>query len=139
MIAVIMQKSIRPIARLTLLAFIFNALLPFFAIYNVSSQAATVKEMSSLLGEKVLICSDAGFKWVKWDDLQKAGSKHKPASYPCAICYLAAHALKDFTVAGEIGFVDRFEVTAVRHTVSDHRLFSRLKSPFASRAPPIFS
>lgn len=92
-----MKKISRHIARITLLAFLCNVFLPFFAVYDIASHQAFAKEMSSLFGEKLLICTGDGFKWVKWDDLPQGKEKHAP-SYQCALCYLAAHSLKDVTL-----------------------------------------
>jgi hypothetical protein len=72
----------------------FNTLLPFFAFYSpaptVSMSAPSL--LSSLLGDKVIICTGDGFALVKWSDLQ-AGKvpikPHKP--FFCPLCYISTH------------------------------------------------
>ena len=83
---------------LTLLAFSINTILPFFAVYNVAANEAS--HVSSLFGEKILICSGEGFRWVKLADLQSGKEKPKPHSGDqCPLCYAANHGLKAITLA----------------------------------------
>lgn len=134
-----MKRNIRHIARITLLAFLLNAVLPFFAVYDVPTHQAFAKEMSSLFGEKVLICTGEGFKWVKWEDLQSGKEKHNPDShYKCPLCYLAAHGLKDIITP------DTMTLASVENGESgiagyDYRPAAfYLRSSLHNRAPPSF-
>lgn len=81
----------RIIAIFATAAFLLHALLPFFAVYQVpTSQDA--KNMASLFGDKVLLCTAEGFKLVSWKDLLNGKQEHKPhKQYQCALCYVAAH------------------------------------------------
>jgi len=80
----------RGIVYTMLLAFAFNLLLPFFASYNLSSaQAASVNDLSALIGDKVLLCTSTGYKWVSLSELQ--AEKPVPETgkhYKCPLCYL---------------------------------------------------
>ena len=132
-----MKMNGQHIARIALIAFLLNVMMPFFAVYNVE-HPSPAKEISSLFGEKVLICTGDGFKWVKWADLESGKEKHAPSShYKCPLCYLAAHGLKDFTAPGTIGLAYNGSATDPGYITYDHWLIVfRLQSPFASRAPP---
>ncbi len=134
-----MKKNIRHIARITLLAFLLNVLLPFFAVYDVSNHQAFAKEKSSLFGEKVLICTGDGFKWVKWEDLQRDKEKHNPPShYQCALCYVAAHGLKDVVTPDAITLASVATHNS-RYVIYDYRpLAFYLHSSPPSRAPPSY-
>jgi len=74
-----------------LLAFMFNLLLPFFASYNLgSAQAASADNLSALIGDKVLLCTSTGYKWVSLGELM--GEEPAPESsehYKCPLCYLS--------------------------------------------------
>lgn len=97
------MRPVENIARITLLAFLLNAVLPFLAVYNVPAHQLYAKNISSLFGEKVLICSGDGFKWVTWKDLQEGkGGHEQPSHYKCPLCYLAAHGLKDIIAPGAV-------------------------------------
>jgi hypothetical protein len=84
--------ALRAIALVTLMAFAMNAMLPFFAsVTTTSAQAAEQNELSSLFGEKILICTATGFKWVTWAELQD--QKQQPAQsdyYKCPVCFAGA-------------------------------------------------
>jgi len=89
-ISQVRRRHKRSIVYIMLLAFVFNLLLPFFASYNLNSaQAASVDDLSALIGDKVLICTSTGYKWVtlsEWQDEEPAseGGKH----YKCPLCFL---------------------------------------------------
>jgi len=133
-----MRVAVTHIARITLLAFLLNVILPFLAVYNVPTADALAKQASSSFGEKVLICTLTGFKWVTWEDLQNGSEEHAPhPDYKCALCYLAAHGLKNFltpddtlwaygVMAGNTGF----------STYSYQPVALYLQSSRHTRAPP---
>jgi len=80
----------RGIVYTMLLAFVFNLLLPFFASYNLASvQAASGDDLSALIGDKILLCTSTGYKWVSLSELQ--GEEPLPETgkhYKCPLCYL---------------------------------------------------
>lgn len=139
-----MKKNIPPIALVALFAFLLNALLPFFAVYNVQDghdNQSAARQMASLFGEKVLICTSDGFKWVKWADIEKEGKPHKPSNYQCGICYLAAHGTKDFTTPSAVALAYNTEASSAGYTIYEYRRAAfHTQLPFSGRAPPaIFS
>lgn len=123
-----------------LMAFVMNVFLPFFAIYNTpSEQAIGQKELSSLFGEKILICTTDGFKWVTWEELRN--QKHRPTPgdhYKCPLCYLAAHGVKDVLPASAPVSPFVFSVAVLSPPFAQpHGLRGRLLlSGSLSRAPP---
>lgn len=141
-----MKKAIklRYFSFLTLFAFLMNVMLPFFAVYDVqqalASQSAesSSEEMSSLFGEKVLICTSDGFKWVSWKDLQNGKEQPKPhPQYQCALCYVAAHGIKSTVPAQEIAIVYHQSVQYISYYFSDVTTISQFAGRgFLTRAPP---
>lgn len=94
-------KNIRYLFILTAIAFLMNAIIPFFAVYNLQQTTTakpnqfTAAQNSSLFGDKVLICTADGFKWISWKNLQNG--KEQPKQHPhykCPLCYVAAHGTK---------------------------------------------
>lgn len=85
-----MLKKIAWIAPLAAVAFLFQTLVPFFATYQVP-QHASAKEMASLFGDKVLLCTREGFRFVSWDDVINGQQPEPSAQYECALCYVAAN------------------------------------------------
>lgn len=137
-----MTHRAKYIARIALFAFLLNAILPFFAVYNVSkhdisNHQAWAKEISPLFGEKVLICTGDGFKWVKWEDLQGGKEKHpSPSHYQCALCYAAAHGLKDIITPDTVTLAS-MRAGALSPAIHVHlSVASYPHSPHHSRAPP---
>jgi hypothetical protein len=114
------------------LALALSALLPFFAIYNPSGHAV------SAFGERILICSGDGFRWVKLSDLQNGREKPAPHSGDkCPLCYMARHGVSVMPVASAMPapvYPPRAAAFAYynRELVSPYRA-----SPLNMRAPPV--
>ncbi len=130
---------------LLLVAFLLNVMLPFVAVYDTqqalashSEQSSSNSNLSSLLGDKILICTSSGFKWVSWDDLQQDNNQTQSHSkYQCALCYLAANHFKHSV---PIQHVAIFYQKNIRHVFSDALDFTAIPQPthrlFLARAPP---
>jgi hypothetical protein len=86
----IKNRHKRSIVRTMLLAFVFNLLLPFFATYNLSSvQASSEASLASLIGDKILICTQSGYKWISLSELQGGESvPETEAHFKCPLCFL---------------------------------------------------
>lgn len=73
-----------------LMAFVFNLLLSFFIPYSLSpSQASDEDSLASLIGDKILICTLNGYKWVSLSELQ--GGESTPQTelhFKCPLCFL---------------------------------------------------
>lgn len=128
----------RSIASLTLAAFVFSGLIPFFAIYHVPD-AEQVREMSSLFGEKVLICTADGFRLMSWKDLQSDRPQPKQhPDYQCAMCYVSTHHIKSFLPATTEIHAHGMWAYHIAYGAYDYLpLVPHLQSPHPSRAPPI--
>lgn len=97
-----MQRPItlRKYAFVVLVAFLANAILPFFALYNPPATHEGIQRLASVFGDKILLCTGDGFKWVKLADLQSGKENPKPYhGYECPLCYAASHGLKSMAVA----------------------------------------
>jgi hypothetical protein len=65
--------------------------LPFFATYQLPAPTAT-QRASSIFGDKILICTADGFRFVSFADI--ISGKEKPKlhkQYQCPVCYVSAH------------------------------------------------
>lgn len=80
------------------MAMVMNSSLSFFSPYSVPSANANEQEsVSSVFGDKILICTKYGFKWVSSQELEKEKHKQKNNDhYKCATCYVVAYEIKDF-------------------------------------------
>jgi len=89
-ISQVKNRHKRGIVYTMLLAFVFNLLLPFFASYSLgSAQAASGNDLSALIGDKVLLCTPTGYKWVSLIEFD--GEEPVPETsehYKCPLCYL---------------------------------------------------
>ncbi|MGE0754720.1 MAG: hypothetical protein AB7L92_06130 [Alphaproteobacteria bacterium] len=125
---------IRRCSMVLLLAFLMQCILPFFAVYDISAQAAG---NTLAVNGKVLICSAEGFKWVSLSDLQDAPQQEHQSAYKCGVCYLAAHGTKDFIPA----YANCMHGLALSHATMQPQL-QQLHDGIASvssysRAPPV--
>ena len=118
------------------LAVAFGALLPFFATY---SEKVAPSALSSVFGEKILICTGEGFQWVKWEDLQSGKSpiQHHKA-YSCPLCYVAHN------VMGKLLLAAAFTLLLMAHareralfTLRVANAYARPHNALYPRAPPI--
>lgn len=139
---------LRSIYVVTLLAFLLNALLPFYALYSVEAaqsallaqqQAKQTQDEASLFGDKVFICTADGFKWVSWAELQNSQKQPKEhPQYKCALCYVAAQSTHTALPTGAIAIIPRPLLTQV--TFASHISYRPLpqmhRAGHLTRAPP---
>jgi hypothetical protein len=86
-----MKPHQKMIAAFTAVALLLHGVLPFFALYQLPV-THDVRSIASLFGERLLICTSDGFKWVRTEDIFKDGQHPKPhPQYQCALCYVSAH------------------------------------------------
>jgi len=127
-----------------LLAFLVNAILPSISLASAASNPAendpTLAALQSVVGDRFLICTPSGNKWVSWDEL--SGDNTDPSSTPrpqCALCTLPTFG----TTAALIGFDALILPTALvletvqRQAATEEHLIDvfRYRGAF-SRAPP---
>lgn len=134
--------TIRTIALLTFVAFFVNVTLPFFAVYDVSAAVATAQaeteQNSTFFGDKILICTDDGFKFISVKELQEGHDQPKQhPQYECAMCYVAAHGTKHLMTTAEVAFVRYEHAQQVVYNISHDVTVSQFSShSFQTRAPP---
>ena len=126
----------RSLLSLTLLAFLVSTLLPFAAVYNPSAAA-----QSSVLGDRILICTIDGFKWVSLDELdgeQQGHDRSDQQAFECALCYISAYATKDFIApAYEVVEHTSSHEQKLRFGLSGYKAQGRSAAyAYQSRAPP---
>lgn len=91
---------LRRIALIALVAFAVHAVLPYFAVYNSSLlQSSTQEDFTTLFGEKILLCTSEGLKWVSWDEINvdlgdEIGHQDTAEHFQCPICLLASYGLE---------------------------------------------
>jgi hypothetical protein len=137
-----MQKSANKYYSLiTAIAFFVNVMLPSYAVYNLPEKSATAKEMSSLFGDKVLICTSDGFKWFSWEDIQSGKAQPKTHSQiKCPVCYVAVHSLKHTLPQQNVelaynAVIQTFKFHILQSDVFTKQLFLKGR---LSRAPPSY-
>ncbi len=147
-----MPRFHRTLLSAALLAVLLGNLLPFFGSGNLGAQARQTiaaieasdkaEETADLLGEKVLICTANGFKWVTWKELAEQGQvpqRHQIPQCPLCVLYAATAALTGAEriatplyqpVMRQLGFVTlAAALPAITSTNVRH----------LTRAPPAFS
>lgn len=132
------------ITLLMLLAFLANAVMPALALGASNIEQATenpeLSQLEKLVGERFLICTPEGIKWVTWADLQETNLQTDPGSHPrCALCVLPTFG----TTVGNILF-DGTPIPILRIAKADPFIsiandaqfdLFRIRGTF-SRAPP---
>ena len=148
----------RILSFLITIAFMVNAIVPFLAIYNVPSALAAPEIVSSsaipasvqaMMGDRVFICTGDRFEWVSWDELQKRAAHSSPAApddtpkkhkspYECALCYVAAHGVKDVhTPTLNVWGGNIAAASAPRYAIFDQTIRTGFgRALYHSRAPP---
>lgn len=119
-------------------AFLAHTLTPFFAVYNLSAVTAETKQLASLFGEKILICTGDGFKWVSLADLQNGKENPKPhPDYKCPLCYVASHGLKAVTGKAVAVLHDYGSAATPLFAYDSPFISSRPALSLHVRAPPV--
>lgn len=101
-----LKKGVRKnLSLMMLLAFLVNAILPSISLATTASNPAqndpSIATLQSVVGDRFLICTPSGNKWVSWDEL--SGENTDPSSTPrpqCSLCTLPTFG----TTAALIGF-----------------------------------
>ena len=128
-----MTRKQQLIFRFALIAFLLNALLPFYTTYGMPAQR------SSADGQTVLICTSDGYKYVSLADLQHEKEKPSPLShYKCVLCFLGAHGLNHLSLPDAIALETPHQTTLANHTIEIQSIAAtEWKSSPYSRAPPL--
>lgn len=134
------RNKIRYYLLITIVAFIINAVIPFFATYNLPHTSSnTNKELSSIFGSKLLICTSEGFKWVNLEDVQNGNAPKPHPEFKCPLCYVAVRGL--FIQAQPAAQIaDLLVMRSIRfHLDADISITDRLIPNYnLVRAPPFY-
>ena len=140
---------------LLLVAFLLNVVTPAYALSEfqqagveqayerVSEQTgeAGFSATASLLGDKILICTGNGFKWISLSDPQDAPPNEVHPQFKCPLCYVSAHDLKIPLISQVLAIADvPVLVSAVVYAAPKKSPTSqRISRGFLTRAPPVTS
>ena len=128
----------RHLWRFVLLAFLLNALLPFFAVYDASAMSANAGH-PSLFG-RILICTGDGFRWIDRSDAGKQAPHSPDKHIECALCYFAAHGLKHLTLFAGVLLAYALRMRIAEAFAACGGTWRSYRSQFQrSRAPPCIS
>lgn len=131
------KNSMRHLTLVTLIAFLANVMLPFFAVYNIPPASATELEQSSDDQEKILICTQDGFKWASLKELQENEDQPSHSQYECAMCYITAQGLQYAFPAQEVTLTFLHNTQYTPYFFTDIILTDPLAlNGFLTRAPP---
>ena len=119
-----------------LIACLLQFTLPFHAVYAAPVDKAQAEE-AAIFGEKFLLCTADGFKWVSWTEMEEA--EHEPVEhqdYECALCFAQSHFGKGVVAAVDhvLPISSTTQAAAINYTQS----FARdTNHQHQSRAPPV--
>lgn len=140
------QPNTKSTISVTLIAaFLMHVLLPFFAVSHVTlanasaDESPALNELSSLFGEKILICTVNGYEWVTWEELQKGEQQPQPhPQYECALCHIAAKDLKHILAVAPLDVGHALPISKAPAIVSYAAPVANnpFKANHPSRAPP---
>ena len=133
-----MRPQQRHLWRFVLFAFLLNALLPFFAVYNTTHLSASSAK-NALFGDRILICTGDGFRWIERSDAGKQ-KPHNGTHYECALCFFAAHGLEKIALFAGILLAYALRVTMAQRIAANIAAYRIYRPQFRhSRAPPVLS
>jgi len=123
-----------------LLAFVFNLVLPLFVSSGINlAQASEPDSLAALIGNKVLLCTTEGYKWVSLDTLsEQSPAPESSGHYKCPLCFLQID--KSITVidSAKLGFYTPvLLLLAHSEPFVPHRKRLRLLLSRETRAPPV--
>jgi len=128
--------------QLSLIAFLFGAVVPFFANYEGLITGSSEAELTALYGEEIFLCTENGFEWVKVADIAKKNHTPKPDKHmKCGLCYMAANGTGYAQVPPIVLAVSAHNAAALRlHFATTEAPKSQLTYlPSFPRAPPVIS
>jgi hypothetical protein len=124
MFAQIKHRTAFLAAYAALLSILLAVLLPFYATYQVSDK-------QSIFGDKILICTAEGFRWINAGDELPAGKRHE-----CPVCVLQATHYSD--APHSISVAVNHHVSAFSYAVLEQVETAQQHITHASiRAPPV--
>lgn len=136
------RRQTRLLILLFNIAFFTNAILPVFVLAHseISFLKNNKDELPSIFGNKILICTVEGLKWISWEDLSNDSEiPDKNKNFKCELCYLSSNSFKEFLVSNnQLKLSSSFEKKYVHSFVlkDNHTKNSFKPSSYFTRAPP---
>ena len=135
-----MKTHRKSITLLLTLALLFNAMSPLLFAFNVSP-ASTDSAAESMFGDKILICTSTGFKYVSIEDFRNGSLPDQKNALPhCSLCIINSLLAHNFIPAvitsdlPQLGVVLTLRYRDVTQNISRHYAANNSYS----RAPPYF-
>lgn len=128
----------RALSWLAALVLLFHAFLPFIAVYN-APENQTLKNAAAIFGEKVLLCTGAGFQMVDLKDLLGGNNhpkKHKTPQCPLSYVGIGASFIEPLLLSWTPPHAD-----AIKLALPALRIFFVAENEWRklrTRAPPAF-
>lgn len=124
-----------------ILAFLVNVMLPFFATYSLpvnSSESLTKTQLSSLFGDKILICTENGFEWVSIKDIESGKVPDTHSDIKCPVCFVAGNNHKALGSSGHfsLAYAPYSNTVEIFQLVSFSFNHFDFKESHPTRAPP---
>ncbi|MCC3861288.1 hypothetical protein LJF33_08735 [Emcibacteraceae bacterium Y4] len=120
------------------MAVFINAIAPLSTVFAKSSFSEE-DELSSLFGDKILICTPFGYKYVSFDELDDMDtSDQEDSASHCSLCQINTD--EDKPYLADIKSVMAIEIhQAKSHFIVQHNILksNRRFSPSIPRAPPV--
>lgn len=120
---------------LVMLALMLATLLPFYAYYGNTLPTDT---SNNLFGEKILICTAEGFKWIGVNELEENAPEIDHSKFECPLCVVASSdhkAIRTITDA----FVSPITYRHYGYEVTDRYTYTQPTGyHFSVRAPPAY-
>lgn len=127
--------------RFVLIAFVFGAVVPFFALYSGQVAKADSAALATLYGEEIFLCTERGFEWVKLADLESGKHTPKPDKhFECALCFVGAKGAKNTQLTPiELTLLPIHAGSALRQHFAEtgQGVYNLAYAPSAPRAPPV--
>ncbi|MGH1427223.1 MAG: hypothetical protein ACRBEE_04745 [Arenicella sp.] len=147
------QAKKRLIAVLALLAFLMNVVLPFYAVSSITAalnksdgvaqKGTEQNSLAALLGDKILICTSTGYKWISLSEFygEDTDNDAPHQSLECPLCYISKDENQDLMAAHFSHQVEPHPAQLARvsiyGSVYRHHNKHLLLSGGFTRAPPI--
>lgn len=133
-------QGIRHFFLLTLIAFIMNAIIPFYAVYADGNNQSLADSPLAING-KILLCTSEGFQLVSLEDIEQNNLPAPHEGFKCPLCYISAKHTKHITTqhSQTISYVPYHTYYHYSLITDDSSYTSIADYAHGCRAPPAFS
>ena len=120
---------------LVVLSLLLQLTLPFFALYSVPQSAQAAEQIRGLFGDKILICTQEGFRWISPETL----AEHPPAPHEktqCALCYVHVKDVDDIPASCTAAIALHLPDPQTQSTIWPETPLATKSETFSPSAPP---